>query len=316
MPLHPQCKTLLDGLAAMGGPPLHELTPLEARGRVLPPDLGGPERPLHRVEDRTVPGPSGPIPVRVYTPAPGSAWPVLVYFHGGGYLLGNLDMSDRQCREIAHLAGCVVVSVDYRLAPEHKFPAAVDDAHAATSYVAGHAHEFGIDSGAVAVGGDSAGGNLAAVTALKAQERGTPQLIFQLLVYPQVDFGDDSPSMREFGDGHFLTRDAIKYFADHYLADPRDGRQPHASPLLAESLEGLPPAFVVTAECDPLRDQGEAYAARLERAGVRTQLKRYDGMIHPFFSLCGVIDSGRTVVTDAAAALREAFRGSETRVTS
>jgi acetyl esterase len=231
----------------------------------------------------------------------------LIYFHGGGYLLGNLDMSDRQCREIAHLAGCVVVSVDYRLAPEHKFPAAVDDAYAATSYVAGHAHEFGIDPGSIAVGGESSGGNLATVTALKAKERGAPRLVFQLLVYPHVDFNDDSASMREFADGHFLTRDAIDYFARHYLADRREGRQPHASPLLADSLEGLPPAFVLTAECDPLRDQGEAYAARLERAGVRVQLKRYDGMIHPFFSLGGIIDSGRAAVADAASALREAF---------
>ena len=316
MPLHPQCKTFLDQLAAMGGPPLHELTPLEARGMVLPPELGRPERSIHRVEDRVLPGPSGPIPVRVYTPAPGAAWPALIYFHGGGYLLGNLDMCDRQCREMAHLAGCVVVSVDYRLAPEHRFPAAIDDAFDATSYVADHPREFGIDPEAIAVGGESSGGNLAAVTALKGRDRGTPRLIFQLLVYPHVDFDDDSPSMREFADGHFLTRAAIEYFAGHYLPGRTDRREPRVSPMRAESLEGLPSAFVVTAECDPLRDQGEAYAARLERAGVRVRQKRYEGMIHPFFSLGGIIDSGRTAVTDAAAALREAFRGSETRVTS
>jgi acetyl esterase len=307
--LHAQCKAFLDQLAAMGGKPMHEMTPVEARGLPLPPELAGPARPLASVEDRKVAGPAGPIPVRVYTPTQGARLPALIFFHGGGFVLGTLDSSDRVCRELAHLAGRVVVSVDYRLAPEHPFPAAVDDACAATTYVLEHAGEFGIDTGQVAVGGESAGGNLAAVVALKLRRSATPRLAFQLLVYPQVDFADDSPSMREFGTGHFITAELIAYFERHYLGSPPDRRHPDVSPLNADP-RGLPPAFIMTAECDPLRDQGEAYARKLAQAGVPVRLKRYEGMIHPFFSLAGIIDGGRTAINDAAAALKEAEGGS------
>jgi acetyl esterase len=286
----------------MGGPPLHELSPVAARNRALPPELAGPEERVHRVEDRRVPGPDAPIPVRVYAPADGRR-PGLVYFHGGGFVIGNLDMSDRTCRALANASGCVVVSVDYRLAPEHRFPAAVADALAVTSYVASHGEEFGIDARMLAVGGESAGGNLAAVTALRGREAGAPRLSFQLLVCPLVDFDDDSPSMQEFGDAHFLTREALEYFAGHYLASTADRGHPHASPLRAD-VAGLPPAFVITAECDPLRDQGEAYVERLQAAGVRVSHKRYEGMIHPFLSLAGIVDGGRAAINDAAAALR------------
>lgn len=305
MALHQQCKAFLDQLASMGGTPLHEMTPIEARGVALPPDLAGPEQPLHRVIDRTVPGPAGRIPVRIYTPIPADRLPGLVYFHGGGMVIGSLDSSDRPCRELAHLGGRVVVSVDYRLAPEHPFPAAVDDAYAATKYVIENAGEFGIDGSQVAVGGESAGGNLAAVTALRCRQSVHPPLAFQLLIYPQVDFTDDSPSMREFGNGHFITSDLLAYFERHYLKAGQDPRHHEVSPLMAD-LRGLPPAFVLTAECDPLRDQGEAYARKLERAGVPVTLKRYEGMIHPFFSLGGIMDGGRVAIADAAAALKRA----------
>jgi acetyl esterase len=303
MALHPQCKTFLDQLVAMGGRPLHEMTPQEARTMSLPPELGGPEEPVHRVEDRTIPGPGGPIPVRVYSPADGVR-PGLVYFHGGGFVLGNLDSGDRACRALANASGCVVVSVDYRLAPEHKFPAAVDDAYAAAAYVASHGDAFGIDARRLAVGGESAGANLAAVTALRARAAGASHLSFQLLVYPQVDFQDDSPSMREYANDHFLTVDALNYFAGHYLRGADDGEHPDASPLRAADLAGLPPAFILTAECDPLRDQAETYASRLRAAGVPVLLKRYEGMIHPFLSLAGIVEGGRTAIDDAAAALR------------
>jgi len=283
---------------------MHEMTPAEARGLALPPDLAGPERAIHSVMNRTVPGPAGPIPVRVYTPTASKRLPGLIYFRGGGFVLGTLDSSDRVCRDLAHLAGRVVVSVDYRLAPEHPFPAPVDDAYASTKYVLEHGDEFGIDEGQVAVGGESAGGNLAAVTALKLRQSGVSPLTFQLLVYPLVDFNDDSPSMREFADGHFITADLLEYFARHYLG-MQDRAQHDASPLNAD-LRGLPPAFVLTAECDPLRDQGEAYARRLAEAGVPVTHTRRDGMIHPFFSLAGIIDGGRTAISDAAAALRAA----------
>ena len=304
MALHPQCKGFLDQLAAMGGKPMHEMTPAEARAMALPQDLAGPEQPVHTVVNRSVPGPAGPVPVRVYTPVAGGGLPGLVYFHGGGFTIGDLEMCDRPCRQLANLSGYVVVSVDYSLAPEHKFPAAVDEAYAVTRYVAEHADEFGVDADRVAVGGDSAGANLATVTALKSREKGTPRLTFQLLVYPLVDFDDASPSMREFGAGHFLTTELMNYFANHYLNTPADSRSPYASPMLAD-LTGLPPAFVITAECDPLRDQGEAYAHKLRQAGVRVRLKRYDGMIHPFFNLSGIIDEGKAAIADAALALNE-----------
>jgi acetyl esterase len=294
-------------LAGMGGRPLHELTPQEARAMALPPDLAGAEQPVHAVENRTVPGPAGPIPVRVYRPAPGEARPGLAYFHGGGFVLGGLDMCDRPCRELANLSGCVVVSVDYRLAPEHPFPAAVDDAYAATRYVADHAAEFGIDPDRLAVGGESAGANLATVAAIVSRDRGEPRLAFQLLVYPQVDVEDDSPSMREFAHDHFLTVEAIAYFVDHYVPNREDRRSPRVSPIAAD-LQGLPPAFVITAECDPLRDQGEAYARKLKTAGVEVTGKRYDGMIHPFFSLGGIVGGGKSAIADAAAALSQALR--------
>jgi len=308
MALHPQCQVFLDQIAAGGGRPLHEMTPVDARARALPADLAGPEQPVHAVEDRRVPGPAGPIPIRVYRPSAAATLPGLIYFHGGGFVLGGLDSADRPCRLLANASGCVVVSVDYRLAPEHPFPAAVDDAYAATRYVAEHAKAFGIDSSRLAVGGESSGGNLATVTALKARDSGGPGLVFQLLIYPHVDFTDARPSMQEFGEGHFLTRVVLEYFAGHYFATPADRRHPHASPL-ASRLDRLPPAFIITAECDPLRDQGEAYAHALRQAGGAVTLKRYAGMIHPFFSLGGIIDGGQKAVADAGAAIRRAMQG-------
>jgi acetyl esterase len=308
MALHPQCKAFLDILASAGGPPLHELPIADARSvpkRMI--DFGGPEEPVARVEDRTVPGPAQPIPIRVYRPSLDTNLPVLMFFHGGGYVICDLDSHDRQCRNLANASGCVVISVDYRLAPEHKFPAATDDGYAATRYVAEHAAEFGVDATRMAVAGDSAGGNMATVVAMMARDRGAPALRFQLLIYPVTTFGgDDSPSMKEFDRDHFLTRETMGWFGDSYL-NAEDRRSPYASPLLADDLRGLPPAMVITAECDPLRDQGEAYARKLGAAGVPVQLKRYEGMIHVFFNLGGIVDAGREVIADSAAAVRSAL---------
>jgi len=306
MAIHAQCKAFLDQIAASGGRPLHELAPAEARAQAMPPELAGPEQPVHQVENRRIPGDGGLISVRVYRPSAASPLPALVFFHGGGFVLGGLDMSDRTCRALANGSGCVVISVDYRLAPEHQFPAAADDAFAVTSYVAEHAADFGVDPALIAVGGDSAGGNLAVVVALRARDAGGPALAFQLLIYPWVDFTDTSPSMREYGADHFLTAETMAWFADHYAPAPIDRRQPWVSPSHA-NLAGLPPAVVLTAECDPLRDQGEAYARRLMDAGVPATVKRYDGMIHVFFNLGGIIDGGRTAIADAAAALKTAL---------
>ncbi len=244
MSLHPQCKAFLDQLAAMGGKQLYEMTPAEARatGAALT-DLGVPVQEVARIENRTVPGPAQPIPTRIYKPVPSGTLPALIYFHGGGWVLGGLDSHDRECRALADLSGCAVIAVDYRLAPEHPFPAAVDDAYAATRYIAEHAAEFGIDPQRIAIGGDSSGGNLAAVVTLMAREKRGPKLAFQLLVYPAVDFTDDHrPSMIEFAEGHFLTRPFMDYFADHYIPKLEDRRRPTRHP-------STPPIF---AGCRPL----------------------------------------------------------------
>ena len=212
----------------------------------------------------------------------GQGLPALVYYHGGGWVIGNLDSVDRTCRALANASGCVLISVDYRLAPEDKFPAAVEDADAALRYVAHRAAELGIDPNRIAVGGDSAGGNLAAVVAQISRDRGSPRLAFQLLIYPVVDRDDNRLSLQEFAQGYLLTRPGMDYFWAHYLPKPEDGRHPHASPIQAESLAGLPPALVITAECDPIRDQGEAYAKRLqesERSGGYQTLRRRDPLL-------------------------------------
>ena len=269
--------------------------------------LWGPSQEVARLENRTIPGPGGPIPIRVYWPETGRILPVFVYFHGGGWVFGNMDSVDRPCRVLANAAKCIVVNVDYRLAPEYKFPAAVEDAFAAVQHVAEHAGEFGADPGRIAVGGDSAGGNLAAVVCLMARDQGGPPIAFQLLVYPVTDYDDAGPSLREYGEGHLLTRAMIPYFWGHYVSGPDQAREPLASPLQAKSLGSLPPAMVITAECDPIRDQGEAYARRLRESGVPVTLKRYEGAIHVFFQMAGAIDAGKQAQADAAAALRQAL---------
>jgi acetyl esterase len=294
-------------LAAAGGPSLEQLPIDEARK--IPYnmiELGGAEEPVAQVDTRLVPGPVQPLPVRVYRPSLEQDLPALVFFHGGGFVVCNLDTHDRLCRNLANASGCVVVSVDYRLAPEHTFPAAAEDAYSATRYVAEHAAEFGVDATRIAVGGDSAGGNLAAVVALMARDRGGPPLTYQLLIYPLTDWVDTSPSMQEYGENHFLSHAVMGWFADCYVPSAGDRRTPYASPWYAD-LAGLPPAMVITGECDPLRDQAEAYARKLQNAGVSVVQKRYEGMIHPFFSLPAIIDPARVAIGDAAAALRQAL---------
>jgi acetyl esterase/lipase len=306
MALHPQCKGFLDMLAAAGGPGLNELPLDEARKvpyQMI--DLGGPEEPVAQVDTRVLPG-AVQIPVRVYRPSLANDLPALIYFHGGGFVICNLDTHDRVCRGLANASGCVVVSVDYRLAPEHKFPAAAEDAYSATRYVAEHAGEFGIDPSRIAVGGDSAGGNLATVVAMMARDRGGPALKFQLLIYPVTDFTEHvTQSERDYGHGHFLDTELMDWFADQYFANETDRHLPYGSPSKASDLRGLPAAMVITGECDPLRDQGEAYAEQLRHAGVSVLVKRYDGMIHPFLSLAGIIDAGRAAISDSATAVRQ-----------
>jgi acetyl esterase len=278
-------------------------------------ESGGPEEPVAEVQNRTVPGPGGPIPIRLYRPVKKDTLPALVYFHGGGFVICNLDTHDRQCRALANASGCAVISVDYRLAPEHKYPAAVEDAYAATKYVAEHAAEFGVDPNRIAVGGDSAGGNLATVVSLLSRDRGGPRLKFQLLIYPMVDFYDQSPSMQHYSKDYFLTREGMDWFTESYLPNREAGLEPSASPTNATDLRGLPPAMVLTAECDPLRDQGETYARKLQGAGVAVELKRYEGMFHPFFQFGAILDTAKVAMKDAASAVREAL-GSAASTTS
>ncbi len=308
MPLDPQARAVLDQLAALGDPPLGTVTPEEtrrtmtARRAAMPPG-----EPVAKTEDRVIPGPAGSIPVRVYTPQGAGPFSVVVYFHGGGWVIGDIESHDASVRALTNRSGCVIVSVDYRLAPEHKFPAAADDCFAATQWAAAHAAEFGGDAARLAVGGDSAGGNLAAVVALMAKERGDPHIAFQLLIYPVTDYNLDTASYKANAEGYLLTRDAMVWFWNHYLNTAAEGKNPIASPLQASDLTGLPPALVITAEYDPLRDEGEAYAKRLEAAGVRVICTRYEGMIHGFFGMHLLIDKAREALDQAATALRTAL---------
>ncbi len=306
MPLDPQAQAVLDQLAQAKLPDFTTLEPALVR-RLYELALSGEAEPVAHVEDRSLPGPAGPIPVRVYRPEASGLLPALVYFHGGGWVLCSLDTHDNVCRTLANRAGCVVVSVDYRLAPEHKYPAAPEDCYAAASWVAERGAPLGVDAARVAVGGDSAGGNLTAVVALMARERGHPRLAAQLLVYPITNHDFDTVSYKENAEGYLLTRGMMQWFFDHYLDDPARGAEPLVSPLRAERLDGLPPAHVVTAGYDPLRDEGEAYAERLRRAGVPTRHQRYDAMFHGFFSMFEQIGAGRDAIGAAAAFLREAF---------
>jgi acetyl esterase len=261
-----------------------------------------------RVDDRLIPGTDGDIPARVYTAhaAVGEAHGVLVWLHGGGWVIGDLDTADSTCRALANRAGCVVVSVDYRLAPEHPAPAALDDCLTALTWTVENFELLGIDASKVAVGGDSAGGNLAALLCQRVRAEFGPDIDFQLLVYPVTDLTLSHPSVDENAEGYFLTKATMEWFVGHYLGDA-DPKSASVSPLHADDLTGLPPALVITAELDPLRDEGQAYAARLEEAGVPTRLLHYDGEIHGFVGMATMLDDGKDALGRAGAALRAAL---------
>jgi acetyl esterase len=321
MPLQPDVEFMLGQLAALGHAAFSTQTPEQARARmaqlgVMSAQILGPPSPDVSAEDRRIPTATGEIPVRIYTPtgkAPGAA-PGLVFFHGGGWVVGNIESYDRECRAIAQQAECVVVSVDYRLAPEHKFPAAVDDCVLATRWTAAHAAELGIDAARLAVGGDSAGGNLAAVVAQQLRDTpatdvpGAPPLICQLLIYPATDSVAEYPSQHE-PDVGLLHQADVRWFMGHYLADPADCRDPRFSPLRASSLAGLPRAIVALAEYDPLRDQGAAYAEALRAAGVPTELQLFKGHIHGFMSLAAAVPSAGAAQAEMLRALRRVLHG-------
>ena len=307
MPVDPQIQALLD--KGTGVPATHTLPVDVARAqyeaRIA---LMAPPAEIAVVRELAIDGSSGKLRIRVYTPHGKGPFPLLVFFHGSGFVLCSLDTHDGMCRNLCAGAACVVVSVDYRLAPEHKFPAGIDDCLVATRWAAAHAAELGADPARIAVAGDSAGGNMAAVTALRVRDEGGPALCGQLLLYPVTDYHTPgTPSYEQNAEGYGLTRDTMKWFWAHYLADPSEGMHPHASPLRAQNLSGLPPALVVTAEYDPLRDEGEFYAERLRAAGVPTSLTRYAGVNHGFMFWVGIVDKAGAAMSQACNWLRSIF---------
>ena len=312
MAIDPQVAAVLEKIRLAGNPEYWQMTPAQARewhnrkAGIL--DIE-PE-PVRAVEDRVVRAIEADVPVRIYTPrASQSPLPVLLWLHGGGHVVGSLASYDALCRKLALSADCIVVAVDYRLAPEHKFPAGVVDSFAALKWAARHADEFGGDPSRIAIGGDSAGGNLAAVCAILARDAGGPPLVFQLLVYPRTAPDEESPSHHALAEGYLLTRMVILWFHDHYRASESDRADFRYAPLIAKDLSRLPPAMIIVGEYDPLRDDGIAYAKRLRDEGNEVELADYAGMVHPFFSMGGAIDAGRRAMAQATAALRRAFQG-------
>jgi acetyl esterase len=307
VPLHPQAQAVIDAEMAAGLPPIFTLTGTEARARAKArPRAAVPASLGVRQEDRLVPAADGhEIPIRVYSPERrAQPLPLLVWYHGGGWVTGDLDSNDAICHLLAHEAGAVVVSVDYRLAPEHRFPTAAEDAYAAVRWSAAQAGELGADSELLAVGGASAGGNLAAAVALMARDREGPSLIHQLLVYPVTDRDFTRESYIENGAGFGLGRDAMEWYWKQYLGDHEEAANPYAAPLQCGDLTRLPRAHVLTAEYDPLRDEGEEYARCLEEQGVMTVMTRYPGMIHGFFGMLDAIDDATRAIQEAANQLR------------
>ncbi|MBY0511955.1 MAG: alpha/beta hydrolase [Rhodospirillaceae bacterium] len=313
MTLDPDAANVLEMVRKAGRPPYESMTPPEARDayRAVRDVAALPTPPIDLIKDFAADGPHGPIPVRLYRPknAGHTALPVLVFFHGGGWVLGYLDALDATCAQLANASGCAVVSVDYRLAPENKFPKAVDDAYASTAWVAVNAKTLGIDPTRIAVGGDSAGGNLAAVVCLMARQAGgKPSIKYQLLIYPVTDAAMDTPSFRRFAQGYLLTSPAMAWFYRQYLNTPDERRDWRCSPMRAASLANLPPAFVMTAGFDPLRDEGEEYAARLAReAHVPVTLWRHAGQIHGFLPMGKLIAAASPTIEKLGAALKAAL---------
>jgi len=312
MPLDPQIAAYLAERTGQQVPAFHELGPEGARKLVAAESalLGAPE-PLESTRDRTIPGPDSALRVRIYSPlghkCPTGPVPALVYFHGGGWVVGRPEDFEVFCAAVANRTGFVVVAPSYRLAPEHPYPAAVEDAAAALEWVRRCAAELGIHPERIAVGGDSAGGNLAAVVCLRARDLGHPMPAFQWLLYPVTDYNFDRASYHEFSEGYLLSLPDMQWFWDLYVPDKRRRTEPYASPLRAGSLAGLPGALVVTAEFDPLRDEGEAYAARLAEHGVPVVLKRYEGMIHGFLRRAGRFDRARLALDELAGILKQAL---------
>lgn len=308
MPLDPIAKAIIDQMSAMNVIPLSQMSAVAYRTMSAAVPRPPSTITLAEISDRTIPGPDGALPVRIYKASLDAGQPGLVFFHGGGFVICGLDSHDSLCRALSKASGCTVVSVDYRLAPEAKFPAAVDDAYAATEWVVNNAASLGIDAGSIAVGGDSAGANLATVAAILMRDLGGARLCHQLLIYPVADLTCTTESYNLFARDYFLTKEMMEWFRNHYLPKGHDPADPLASPLHTKDLSGLPSATIVTAEYDPLRDEGEAYGARLKAAGVAVDVKRYDGVFHGFFSMAGVLPQADQALAWSTERLRHAFK--------
>jgi acetyl esterase len=307
MPLDPQVQALLDQMAGL--PRLEQLSVADARKQVETRiALKLPSLPVASVINRSIRGPGGELPLRIYTPNGNRPFPLMVFFHGSGFVLCSLDTHDGVCRNFCGAAGCVVVSVDYRLAPEHKFPAGPEDCYAATRWAAEHAGELNADRERIVIAGDSAGGNLVAATALMLRDKGGPALRGQLMIYPVTDyFNSGHPSYNENAEGYGLTADGMRWFWGHYINSESQADDPLVSPLRAKDLHGLPPALIITAQYDVLRDEGERYGERLTKAGVPTRVVRYDGMHHGFFSMYGIVDKAKQALEESVSWLKERF---------
>ncbi|MGD0230453.1 MAG: alpha/beta hydrolase [Syntrophorhabdales bacterium] len=307
--LAPEVKAFLEKAAKVAAPPISEKT-YKAMRQFIVAMVRKVERPQFsgRIADRTIPGPAGAIPVRIYTPEGRGPFPLLLFFHGGGWVLGNLDTEEDTCLFLVRHTPCIGVSVEYRLAPEDPYPAALDDAYAALVWIAKEGRALGGDPTRIAVSGESAGASLAAVVSLMSRDRKGPPIAFQALFYPATNLADSSTeSHRDFGEGFFIGDTDMQGIRSLYVPDEKDWSHPYVSPLLAPDLSGLPPALIVTAGCDPLRDEGEAYAERLRTAGVRARAIRYDDMIHAFLFLFKSSGSRREALEGAASAMREAL---------
>ena len=307
MPLDPQARLMIERTQALNLPPVGRMTPTEARESVRQRSAALPREDVAAVQDHAIAVTGGTIRVRVFTPRATGPLPALVYFHGGGWVTGDVETHEGICRTLANAARCLVASVDYRCAPEFTYPTAAEDAYAATRWVVAQAAALGVDARRLAVCGDSAGGNLAAAVALMARDRGGPSLALQVLVYPVTDCDFTRPSYTDNAEGYLLTAESMRFYWDQYVPSAADRAQPYVSPMRAVSLAGLAPALVITAEYDPLRDEGEAYARRLAESGVPVTQSRYPGMIHAFFRFTNSIDAARAAVAEVVAALQKAW---------
>ena len=310
MAVTPETQAFLDDIAAAGGKSWSQMTPAEARETwyLVCGLFAGAPQPVASMDDRVIPGPAGEIELRSYTPEGKGPFPALVYLHGGGWVVGTTDSYQASSRALANATGAKVFFPTYRMAPEYKYPVPVEDCYAAVQWIAENAASLDVDPRKIVVGGDSAGGNLSAAVALMARDRGGPALAFQLLLYPVTDHRFDTGSYKEFATGYLLEGTDMPWFWDHYLPNAKAGQEPYASPLRADDLSGLPPALVMTAECDVLRDEGEAYAAKMQAAGVSVTLSRYEGAIHGFMHpLEGKLPFAKDGLVEIGAALQKAL---------